>query len=344
MNIPTLDIVFPDRHTNPILIEMFKLIKFRQQHQLVKNKTYCEKHHIIPRCFSKYHGYDIDNSAENIVYLSYIEHVKIHIYLKDYFLAKHDYNVGFANAKAITYMLGKNKSSIHELTQADEQWLNNIAEQNKPFNKAATQHQIQKMSDAEKIQFRKACSEASKKFWQNATDSYRKEFGKTVSNALLSRTQEEKDLQYQHMLETKANWDTDMKNYIKQLTSELSLSVWNSYDEDQYNARCTNISIGTKKAMAKLSPEKKAEMAKKAGINWKKAYAKKSQQEKNKINKKKAKYHLDSKAMSNDLTHHWRYVAAKDQQAYLEKGYVFGNHVKIWLEQGLVKLKPGYYG
>lgn len=36
------------------------------------------KHHIIPKCWYKMNGLDIDNSKENLVLLSYEDHVKVH--------------------------------------------------------------------------------------------------------------------------------------------------------------------------------------------------------------------------------------------------------------------------
>ena len=47
--------------------------------------------------------------------------------------------------------------------------------------------------------------------------------------------------------------------------------------------------------------------------------------------------------MSNDITHHWRYVSKDEQQTYLYNGYVFGNHSKDWLKLGYVKISKGHY-
>lgn len=44
-----------------------------------KYKT--DKHHIIPQEYFIYNNEEIDNSQENIVYLSHIDHIKAHIYL-----------------------------------------------------------------------------------------------------------------------------------------------------------------------------------------------------------------------------------------------------------------------
>lgn len=43
------------------------------------NKT--QKHHIIPRCYFKYFNINIDNTPENIVNLSYKDHILAHYYL-----------------------------------------------------------------------------------------------------------------------------------------------------------------------------------------------------------------------------------------------------------------------
>lgn len=36
------------------------------------------KHHIIPKCWYKMNGLDVDNSEENLVLLTYEDHVKVH--------------------------------------------------------------------------------------------------------------------------------------------------------------------------------------------------------------------------------------------------------------------------
>ena len=58
---------------------------FNSYKLLIKNnqstEDYSEKHHIIPRCYFKYYNLPIDNSKNNIVQLSYFNHVLAHYYL-----------------------------------------------------------------------------------------------------------------------------------------------------------------------------------------------------------------------------------------------------------------------
>ena len=58
---------------------------FNSYKLLIKNnqstEDYSEKHHIIPRCYFKYYNLPIDNSKNNIIQLSYFNHVLAHYYL-----------------------------------------------------------------------------------------------------------------------------------------------------------------------------------------------------------------------------------------------------------------------
>lgn len=44
-------------------------------------KGITQKHHIIPQCYFKHEGIDVDNSQNNIIYLNYCDHVLAHKYL-----------------------------------------------------------------------------------------------------------------------------------------------------------------------------------------------------------------------------------------------------------------------
>ncbi len=109
---PTSDEVFPDKETNEHLIKMFQIINYRRLNPIKWCRTeyrtadyiYNELHHIIPRSYCKYHGFEIDNSNNGTVRLRFAEHILVHVYLKRYFFERQDYGVAYANAKTIQYM------------------------------------------------------------------------------------------------------------------------------------------------------------------------------------------------------------------------------------------------
>lgn len=47
----------------------------------IREKYKCQRHHIIPRCYYKYNGFDINNSKDNIVILLHKDHVLARYYL-----------------------------------------------------------------------------------------------------------------------------------------------------------------------------------------------------------------------------------------------------------------------
>lgn len=351
----TIEEVFPDKDSNTFLIQMFEIIEYRKRHPLQKIKyeergedyIYNERHHIIPQNYCKYHNVEVDESSEGTVNLKFSEHILVHLLLKKYFLEKKDYDVGYANAKTISYMCGKNKDYIEKvegINQNDRNLILEILDSNKQDLALASKHQFEKMSDEEKSNFSRKRSIASFNFWKTTSDEYRKQFGNTISNSLRNRPQEKKDLQYKHAADTRANWDQDMKDKVAQSSSEVSSRTWRSYSEEERKDRCDNISKGTKTAMDKISPERKAEMIRKSKIGLAKAIANRSEERTKEISETHRKYHTGSRAMSNDDIHHWRYVCKDEQDAYLKNGYVFGKHDKIWQAQGMVKIGPGRYG
>lgn len=63
------------------------------------------KHHIIPRCWFKMNNIPIDNSKDNLVLLSYEDHIKVH-------------KLAFLCAKGSTFK-GKMAYAYHRLTKGD---------------------------------------------------------------------------------------------------------------------------------------------------------------------------------------------------------------------------------
>lgn len=352
---PTIEQVYPDKDTNEHLIKMFQLIDYRRQNPLKWYRTeyrtdeyvYNELHHIIPRAYCKYHNYDLDNSDEGTIRLRYAEHVLIHVYLKRYFLEKKDYDVAYANAKTIQYMCGKNKdyiSKVNGINTEEQKQILDLLQSNREDYAKASKHQMNSMS-SEKLQTKSINqSKRMHEFWNNMSDDERHQYVSKIKDGINSRSQDEKDLQYKNVAKTRSNWSDEMKQQVALNTSKTSSKTWNSYSAEEYEQRKKNISAGTKKAMEKLDKEKWKQSRIQAAKTLSRTCQNRTQAEKEQITKNYQKFHIGSKAMSNDTTHHWRYVATVDQQKYLDMGYVFGNHSKEWILQGLQKIGPGRFG
>ena len=116
----TIEIAFPDKETNTNLIKMFKIINFRQKNQLkyiqpLKRQSdyvYCELHHIIPKSLYRLYDLPIDNSVANTIYLTYVEHIKVHLFLRDYYKECNNLAMYHAMADAVRYFGGLDLEKI----------------------------------------------------------------------------------------------------------------------------------------------------------------------------------------------------------------------------------------
>ena len=80
------------QHLNEAFVlenEKFKIyetfINEKQILNLKKTKDFkLSAHHIIPRCWYKYYGYELDNSESNVVILENKDHMHAHFLLLDY--------------------------------------------------------------------------------------------------------------------------------------------------------------------------------------------------------------------------------------------------------------------
>lgn len=123
-----------------------------------------EKHHIIPRCFYKKKGLEVDNSSSNLVHLTLEEHRKVHqlAYLcaKDFMKSSLDYAQRMMNRKTT---VGRKLSEEHRKqiseakkgTKFSEDHRKKMSEsmkgENNPFyGKTHSEETKHKMSDAKK--------------------------------------------------------------------------------------------------------------------------------------------------------------------------------------------------
>ncbi len=61
---------------NQHFVSLFNILNMAKKRGHVKGDY--QKHHIIPRSYYKLKGIEIDNSENNLVYLTYEEHLKVH--------------------------------------------------------------------------------------------------------------------------------------------------------------------------------------------------------------------------------------------------------------------------
>lgn len=79
--------------------------------QTKKEKFKTQQHHIIPRCYFKLNKLKIDNSKDNLVNLSFSDHVKAHCYLC---LCINNEYLSCANYFAVNKLLGLNNLEIND--------------------------------------------------------------------------------------------------------------------------------------------------------------------------------------------------------------------------------------
>lgn len=163
------------------------------------------------------------------------------------------------------------------------------------------------------------------------------------SNAARNRSPEVKKQILERRQLTNANKSQQEKDLIFKHASKAQKAVWSSMTDEQRKQRAKNISEGTKKAMAKIDQQEWKESRRRAAQTLSDNCKARTEERREELAINYARYHIGSRAMSNPLTHHWRYVSEDEQPEYLKNGYVFGNLSKEWIKQGYVKVAKGRY-
>lgn len=73
----------------------------------------------MPKCFYTRLGLEVNNSDENIICLLAVEHLDIHVIMRDYF-KNYDKGMYEAMVHAISRMLHGNPELINEILKSDE--------------------------------------------------------------------------------------------------------------------------------------------------------------------------------------------------------------------------------
>lgn len=378
MFLVTYDTVFSDRMTNPILIEMFKIINNRRINKLIQiypvskrpdNYIHCVKHHIIPKSWYFREGFPVNNTEYNLINLTIIEHIKVHMLLAKYFDEKNDVYMKEAMYSAVACILGQNKKDP------------NI------FNIQIENPEIQKILDdvykQKALKLSKDYSET--RYINNGQIQIRIKKDEKLPDGFvegyLSSAAHIKWIHCgEHELRIKPN-DIIPSGYIpgrapskiKKLQSNAL--TWGDQVRNKiwYNNGISQIKLSKNDKIpdgfikGKLPDNKQfitnGKQNKKIGFDepipdgwWV------GQSTKGFIcvndGKKMIKVHPSSIppgfkigkltsniknriAVSNDTTHHYTMIQKKDLKTYLANGYVKGNHCKKWLSEGYKKI-PGY--
>ena len=77
---------------------------------------YFEKHHIIPRCYFNHYKLPIDNSKNNIIKLTYSDHILAHYYL---YKACSNFQLKCKLAKALLLTMNKLDLNANNFTEID---------------------------------------------------------------------------------------------------------------------------------------------------------------------------------------------------------------------------------
>lgn len=164
---------------------MFRIIEFRRQNPLIhlpvedRDRTYVVsyRHHIVPRAWFKLHKQPIDNTKANVIRLTILEHLEVHILLKNYFRSINDENLACKMALAIGEICNMNiprALATNEISELDSSLM---AEIEKNASDSIIAH-----------------SKASKAHWESLSEDQHKEHGNKISRALLNMPEDRKKL------------------------------------------------------------------------------------------------------------------------------------------------------
>lgn len=228
-----VDQVFPDKDSNEHLKKMFKIIEFRRQNPLIhlplkdRDGTYVVsyRHHIVPKAWFKLHKQPIDNTKANIIRLTILEHLEVHILLKNYFRSIGDENLACKMALAISEICSMDISRALATNEISELDSSLMAETEKNASDSIIAH-----------------SKVAKAHWEALTEDQHKEHGNKVSQALLNMPEDRKRI------------------YCENLSKHTS-QRWASLSEEKRQEWIDHATEARNKTKASWSEEKKKEVS-----------------------------------------------------------------------------------
>lgn len=303
------EVIFPisDRTTNAYLKKAFDLIAYRQVNVLPiipkKRRLYPEqevqKHHIVPKHVFALYGLQIDNSLDNLVKLTILEHFKIHLWYGFYFQDIKDTIPDSKFKEEIIHMMYGNIWSAQRI----------IAKRHMSLEQLAA------LTDTEILNFRNMYSDcqsrSTKCCWENRGEEYKK-----------------------HVSEFKRNWWKTLDVKKKEEFINKRLETINSLPQEYKNSYNKTIGKKNKEAWKRKSKEEKQAFIEKCKILRRQERLRKTPEQKKHESEVLSAALKGEISVSNDITHHCTCIKDDVIEAFLLNGYVLGNHVRKWKAMG----------
>ena len=344
--------------TNPFFIRMKQILDYRRQNMLTninsikdrpKNYIKCQKHHIIPKSWYRHHGYEIDNSPTNIIYLTPGEHLEVHVLMREYFKSINDLDMYYAMALAIDKMSNGNDEWINRIVNDDKEkaFFLKIYEEN--LNKAAeaTSYRYKQMTPEQRALLSKHISDG----WKNMNkDTYDKlcdnrvEIGKMLWKDSSYKTGSEEWKQHQSESQKRA-W-ANKSDIQREIENQKRSETWkNMPEERKQQLRNEQVKI-QKDRWEKTTKEQKEQHAKKiSNAYWNKSqeerdlhqqhrkesmkrhYANLTPEQRKQLSKRNSEKIKGRVWMSNDKQMKTKQVKPEQVNELLAQGWIFGNKV-----------------
>lgn len=282
--------------SNDNLQQMFQIINNRRMSPLEykpvaqRSEDYIPsaKHHIIPRSWYKHNGYDVDNSSYNVIRLSIIEHIKVHILLAKYYKDINDNTMYYAMLQSVQFIFngtGLDPMSI-ELDDDILKILEFVYEDSCKIRSKMAKERWENLPEEVKLTHGKKISQALLNMDPIKKAAYSKLISIARKAYLTSLSEEEKLRQQNLRIEssriTVANWSDERRKEVntrrgvsiskaweelpleKKLEhnehlSKICKQTWENATEEERQQRIANSKAGQKEFWANASDEYKDE-------------------------------------------------------------------------------------
>lgn len=352
---------FYSHKNNCFYIRMKEILDFRRSNPLhyineIKNRpaTYikCQRHHIIPRSWYRHHGYTIDNSYENTIYLTPSEHLEVHVLLREYFKSINDLDMYYSMALAIDKMTNGNSQWIDTIVNNDieKSFYLKIYEENINIAAEATAYRYKTMTPEERMKLSQHISdgwknmdkdtydnlckkrvEIGKMLWtdqnyKTGSDEWKKHQSESQKRAQENKSEMQKEIEKQKRADTWKNMPEKRKQQLKDDQSRIQTERWKNISDEERKKHGEKIS----NAYKNTTPEHRALHRKRQSESIKKHFASLSDEEREKMRKKCALASKGRKFMSNDKL--MKTIQAKPEQIQelLNQGWFIGNKSRIY--------------